>query len=53
MNLDREADQVDQIEKDRDESIKRSLAILMRENVRLKKLVVQLSQTVVRNVVGK
>jgi hypothetical protein len=38
---------------DRDPTIRRAMARLMVENRRLKKLVVQLSETVIRNVVRK
>ena len=53
MKLDRKADQVDQTEQDRDEATQRALAILFKENARLKRLVAQLSETVIRNVIQK
>ena len=36
-----------------DDRIKRALEVLKRENIRLKKLVVTLSESMIRNVTGK
>lgn len=38
---------------DSDQRLRRALKILMRENIRLKKLVVSLSESVLRSVTGK
>ena len=51
MNLYRKAELADR--HDSDKAIERSIAILLRENARLKRLVVQLSETVIRNVTRK
>jgi hypothetical protein len=53
MKLDRKADQVDEAAQDSDEATERALAILFKENARLKRLVAQLSETVIRNVIEK
>ena len=53
MKLDRKADQVDEVARDSDEATERALTILFKENERLKRLVAQLSETVIRNVIEK
>ena len=53
MKPDRKADQVDRTTKDSDDATQRALAILFKENARLKRLVAQLSETVIRNVIEK